>query len=245
MSFQSLMSTTHRLCASIDALAALGAELRLRRTGQQATAELRGLLREVVHSVDPQLLSDISSDQEAIALGVIESFFRQALDLLENPARDPGWAYPDPTVINGQGMTSRAFVRTFEGISASVADFRAILDRPGVFLDVGTGAGWLAIEVASRWPTWRVVGIDRWQPSVQLARINIAASGVEDRIDLRVQSIEQLQEQNAFSIAWLPGPFLSRQVVLSALEGVRRSLRPGGWMVFSLLSPPEERWARP
>jgi ubiquinone/menaquinone biosynthesis C-methylase UbiE len=139
-------------------------------------------------------------------------------------------------------MTSRAFVRTFESISTSVADFRATLDRPGVFLDVGTGAGWLAIEVARCWPSWRVVGIDCWQPSVQLARANIAASGVEDRIELRVQSVEQLQDENAFSIAWLPGPFLSRQAVLSALEGVRRSLEPGGWIVFSLFSPPEEPW---
>ena len=242
MSFQSLMSTTHRLCASMDALAALGAELRLRRTGQPATAEVRELLREAVHRVDPQLLSEISSDQEEIALGIIESFFRQALDLLENPARNPGWSYADPTVINGQGMTSRAFVRTFETISASVGDFRATLDRPGVFLDAGTGAGWLAIEVARCWPSWRVVGIDCWQPSVELARANIAASGVEDRIELRVQSVEQLQEENAFSIAWLPGPFLSRQAVLSALEGVRRSLEPGGWVVFSLFSPPEEPW---
>ena len=115
MSFQSLMSTTHRLCASMDALAALGAELRLRRTGQPATAEVRGLLREVVHRIDPQLLSDISSDQEAIALGIIELFFRQAVDY-SKIRRDPGWSYTDPTVINGQGMTSRAFVRTFETI---------------------------------------------------------------------------------------------------------------------------------
>jgi len=139
-------------------------------------------------------------------------------------------------------MTSRTFVRTFETISASVGDFRATLDRPGVFLDVGTGAGWLAIEVAHGWPSWRVVGIDCWQPSVQLARANIAASGVEDRIELRVQSVEQLQEENAFSIAWLPGPFLSRQAVLSALQGVKRALKPGGWLVFSLFCPSEEPW---
>lgn len=226
----------------MDTLAALGAELRLRRTGEAATAEVRALLGEVVHSVDPQLLSDISGDQEAIALGIIESFFRQALDLLENPARNPGWSYSNPTVINGQGMTSRAFVRVFESIAASVADFRAVLDRPGVFLDVGTGAGWLAIEVARCWPSWRVVGIDSWQPSVELARANIGDSGVADRIELRVQSVEQLREEKAFSIAWLPGPFLSRQTVLAALEGVRRSLEPNGWVVFSLFAPAETPW---
>jgi SAM-dependent methyltransferase len=244
MTFQSLMSTTQRLCASMDALAALCAELRLRRMGEPTTAEVRGLLREVVHHFDPQLLSDISPDQEAIALGIIESFFRQALDLLENPARNPGWSYADPTVINGQGMTSRAFVRTFERISTSVPDFRNTLNHPGIFLDVGTGAGWLAIEVARCWPSWRVVGIDCWEPSLQLARTNIAASGVKNRIELRLQSAEELQEENAFSIAWLPGPFLPKRAVLSALQGVKRSLKPGGWVVFSLFSPPAEPWGQ-
>jgi hypothetical protein len=146
----------------------------------------------------------------------IESFFRQALDLLEQPAQNPGWSFTDPTVINGLGMTSRAFVRTFADISARVADFRATLARPRVFLDVGSGAGWVAIEVARCWPSWRVEGIDCWPPAVQLARTSIAASGVEDRIELCVQSVEQLREENAFSIAWLPGPFLSRRAVLSA-----------------------------
>lgn len=242
MTFQSLMSATHRLCASMDALAALGAELRLRRTGEPATAGVRALLREVVHRIDPQMLSEISGEQEAIALGVIESFFHQALDLLENPARNPGWSYTDPTVINGQGMTSRAFVRTFETISTSAADFRDTLNCPGIFLDVGTGAGWLAIEVARCWPSWRVLGIDCWQSSLQLARTNIAASGVEDRIELRLQSAEELQEENAFSIAWLPGPFLPRQAVLSALPSVKRALKPGGWLVFSLFTSPEDPW---
>jgi hypothetical protein len=33
MSFEKLMAATHRLCASMDALAALGAELRVRQDG--------------------------------------------------------------------------------------------------------------------------------------------------------------------------------------------------------------------
>lgn len=242
MSFQSLMTITHRLGASMDALAALGAELRLRRTGQSPSAQIREMLQEVVRRVDPDILSDISPDQEATALGIIESFFRQAVELLENPARAPGWSHTDPTIINGQGMTSRAFVRTFETIAASVGDFKAVLDRPGVFLDVGTGAGWLAIEVARCWPAWKVVGIDPWQPSVNLARANIATSGVEDRIELRVQSLEQLQDDRAYLLAWLPGPFLSQQAVMVALQGVKRALKPGGWLVFSLFSPPDDRW---
>ena len=227
MSLQSLMTTTHRLCASMDALAALGAELRLRRSEQGTTAQVRELLQEVVRRIDPHLLSEMSADQEATALGIIESFFRQAVDLLEYPMRAPGWSYTDPAIINGQGMTSRAFVRTFETIAASVGNFKAVLDRPGVFLDVGTGAGWLAIEVARCWPAWKVVGINSWRPSLDLARANIAASGVEDRIELRIQSLEQLQDDRAYFLAWLPGPFLSQQAVMLALPSVKKALKPG------------------
>jgi len=35
---------------------------------------------------------------------------------------------------------------------------------------------------------------------------------------------------------------LSRQAVLSALQGVKRALKPGGWLVFSLFCPSEEPW---
>ena len=82
-------------------------------------------------------------------------------------------------------------------------------------------------------------GYRPWQPSVRLARANIATSGVEDRIELRVQSFEQLQDDRAYSIAWLPGPFLSQASSdAPALEGVKRALKPGGWLVFSLFSSP-------
>lgn len=242
MSFKSLMRSTHRLCASLDALAALGAELRLRRQGASTAPEVRRLLQDVVHRVDPQALSGISADQEETALAIINSFFRQAADLLENPTRAPGWSYTDPAIINGQGMTSRAFVRTFAAIAVEVPDFMATLDRPGVFLDIGTGAGLLAIEVARSWPDWKVVAIDRWQPSLELARTNISASGVKDRIDLRLQSLEELQDEQAFSLAWLPGPFLPRDAVLSALDRVKQALVPGGWIVFSLFSPAGDGW---
>ena len=245
MSFEKLMAATHRLCASMDALAALGAELRVRQDGLSPPRAVREHLHEVIRCVEPDMLADVTVDQEATALAIIASFFRQATDLLENPERPPGWSYRDPVVINGQGMTSRAFVRAFEAVAASIPDFRAVLNRPGTFLDVGTGAGLLAIEAARAWPTWRVVAIDRWEPALELARKNIAASGIQDRIDLRVQNVEELEELETFSLAWLPGPFLSAETVTAALERVKSALIPGGWLVFSRFSVGSERWSEP
>jgi len=237
-----LMAAVHELAASMDALAALGAELRRRREGVAVPAAVDALLQEVIARVGPDLLSDLTPDQETTALGVIDTFFRQASDLLERPAREPGWSYHDPVVINGQGMTSRQFVGTFEAAASAVPDFGSVLAKPGTFLDVGTGAGWLAIEVARCWPSWKVVAIDRWQPALELARANIAASGVSDRIALRCEDVRQLEDREAFSMAWLPGPFLASETVSLALERVRRALVPGGWLVFSLFAPEQTRW---
>jgi SAM-dependent methyltransferase len=237
-----LMAITHQLCASMDALAAIGAELRRRRDGLPVAAPVRDLIDQVVRGVDPDLLTDVSADQQATALGIIDSFFRQASDLLEHPERAPGWSYDDPVVIDGQGMTSRAFVRAFESAAATTPAFAATLARPGVFLDVGAGAGWLAIEVARCWPAWTVVAIDRWAPALELARRNIAAAHMQHRITLRRQDVDELDDRGVFSLAWLPGPFLAADAVRRSLERLQRALVPGGWLVFSLFATEPTRW---
>jgi cyclopropane fatty-acyl-phospholipid synthase-like methyltransferase len=61
----------------------------------------------------------------------------------------------------------------------------AALLRDCRFLDIGTGVGWLAIEAAKTWPGMRVVGLDIWEPSLQLAATNISAEGLTDRVTLR------------------------------------------------------------
>lgn len=237
MSLESLMSATHRLGESMDSLAALGAELRLRQHETPYAAEMRRLLRAAVHQIEPQAFDDITADQEAIALAVIDAFFRQAADLLESPSRPPGWSYSDPAILNGQGLTSRRFVQEFARLGIKRPNLAAMMAGPGALLDVGTGAGWLAIEAAHTWPAWRVVGIDRWESALSLARDNVAASSVGNRVELRAQGVEDLDDENAFTLAWLPGAFLSPEVVTIALERVLRSLVPGGWLVFGFYAP--------
>jgi len=240
MTLEALISTTQRLQASVEALAALGAELQIRRENPAAEMRMRQYLVEVVRRIDPHLFDGVTADQEAIALGVIQSTFRYAIDLLENPTRAPGWWCADTAMIQSQGQQSRRVIHAINGFAAQRPDLRQTLQQPGAFLDVGSGAGWLVIEAARSWPALHSVGIDPWEPAQDLARANIAAAGLQGRIELRRQRIEELTDENEFTLAWLPGPFLPREIVRIALERTFRALRPDGWIVFGLFGATPE-----
>jgi SAM-dependent methyltransferase len=237
MSLETLLSVSQRLNASVEALAALGAELRLRRDGTKIDTRVRDGLREVVAGLQPGLLDSVSTDQEGICLAFIQAFFRQALDLLENPARAPGWTFEDPIVLQAMGQGSRRVVHAIDELASERPRLRATLDRPGMVLDIGTGVGWFAIEAARIWPALDVVGIDIWEPALALARKNCADSGLNHRIALRHQDVRRMDDRNVFSLAWLPGPFIPHEIIDSAMERAREALRPGGWIAFGLYAP--------
>jgi precorrin-6B methylase 2 len=240
MSFETLIAASQRLNAAMEALAALGAELRLRREATDADPRVRRALQDIVRGIDPNLLDGVQPDQEAVVLGTIQAFFRQAFDLLNNPARAPGWTHDDPVVLQAQGQGSRMGVRCIEKLAALRHGLHETLRRPGAFLDVGTGVGWLAIEAARCWPALRVVGIDPSERVLALARENVAATNMASRIELRAQRVELLNEVETFTLAWLPGPFLSLEIVNPALDRTWRALQPGGWLVFALYAPPPD-----
>ena len=138
MSFESLMAASHRLSVSVEALAALGAELRLRQEGLEGDRRVRALLHDVVNAVDPLLLGGIDADREASVLALIQTIFRQAVDLLENPARAPGWSDRDPIILQSQGQVSRLIVR---GIDALAAHRAVLAAREALAADPQSGTG--------------------------------------------------------------------------------------------------------
>jgi SAM-dependent methyltransferase len=232
------MAATQRLSVSIETLAALGAELRLRQDRSAGDRRVRALLNDVARTVDPQLLAGIDDDQASAALALIQTIFRQAMDLLDDPARDPGWTVDDPAILQSQRWVSRFIVRGIDAMATQRADLAAMLRQPGVFLDIGTGVGWLAIGAARAWPALRIVGVDPWEPALALARQNLENSGTAERVELRRQRVEELDEAATFTLAWFPGPFIAAQAADRALARVHRALAPGGWLIFGLSAPP-------
>jgi len=171
----------------------------------------------------------------AAIVGHLTYALQEALDLIREPERAPGWSYTDPAILQERGRGSRAAARNFSNLARQRPALAALLSDCR-FLDIGTGVGWLAIEAAKTWPGMRVVGLDIWEPSLQLAATNIAAEGLADRVTLRRQSVTEIDDEAAFDLIWLPSPFLPREVVDSALPRVVRALAPGGFLLFGMFA---------
>lgn len=226
-----------RLSANAEALAALGAALRLRSTGATAAPEVDEALAGVVEALGlTGSISAASAEELAAASSPIRAVLLQAVDLLTDPQRAPGWAVTDADVLESFGRTSAGFARVLkERVAPELDGLSGRLEgADAAFLDVGVGVGGLSIAMAGLWPTLRVVGIDPWEPSLTLARANVAAAGLADRIELRATRVEEIPDEEAFDLAFLPGPFLPRDVLRPALERVHRTLRSGAWAVVGL-----------
>jgi tRNA A58 N-methylase Trm61 len=75
---------------------------------------------------------------------------------------------------------------------------RARLTAGARVADVGTGAGWSAIELAKAFLAVRVDGYDD-EDSISRARRNAAEHGVSDRVDFGMRDIGEIATPGAHS----------------------------------------------
>lgn len=236
-----MMTASQNLTTAVEALAALGAQLALRRQGAVPDPAVGELLARITTHIDPEGLAGLTEAQEVILLNYIRTFFRQALDLIESPSRPSGWTYEDPLILQTIGQGSRLAVERMNMLRGEYPAMELVLSEPGAFLDVGAGVGWLAIQAAMTWPRMRVTGLDIFEPALKLAAENIAGSGMADRVEIRNQSIDDLAEEEAYCLAWLAGPFIPKHIIPNAVARISKALKPGGVLVFGLFgAPPSE-----
>jgi SAM-dependent methyltransferase len=240
MSVQALREFVTRSMTSAAGLAALGAALDAKASGASLDPALDARIKELLATFGvADALAGVSA-QEAKPL-VTEIRLMAAIDskLLNAQTRTTTWNYTDAAVLEGAGAMSAGFVGPLAQVL--LPGLEGAMDRlnaPGAtFLDIGVGVGALAMAVAKRWPTVQVVGIDPWQPSLALARENVAQAGLTNRITLREQRAEDLKDERAFDLAWIPALFMPRRAVKPACERILEALRPGGWMLFNAVQP--------
>lgn len=241
MTFDELMATTQRLNVSVEALAAVAACLRLRTDGLAAPAEVDRLVHEAAALEGLADLDQLTPQQSQMAIGAIRAFFRQAAELIDAPDRPCGWITDDPAVLQGQGRASMMVAGLLASLAPGVGDLDERL-RSGspALLDLGTGTGWLAIALAQTFPLATVVGVEVAETPLALARANLASSGVADRVSFRHGDAAHLVDEDAFDLAWVPGPFLAEAVVPTVLQAAHRALRPGGWVMFGRYAGPDD-----
>ena len=68
----------------------------------------------------------------------------------------------------------------------------------GRILDLGTGPGYLPIEIAKRSETVRIIGIDLSRKLLNMARANAAKAGLSDRLTFQLGDAGRLEFEDAF-----------------------------------------------
>lgn len=235
MPIKEALRQTMALLSQTEAVAAFGASL-ARDTAIPPTVADR--LAKVTALLDPAALQGLSNPEAAMLRAVIRSFFRQALDLLENPGRPAVWSYDDPVILQNIGQTSRMIVTMIAEMVGRTPELAGRLARPGRFLDVGSGVGLLALDAARAWPALKIDGLDIFEPALKLAAQNLADSGLSDRVTFRNLDVTALDAPGAYAAVWFAGPFIPAAVVPAALAALHRAMEPDGWLFFGLFRAP-------
>ncbi len=130
----------------------------------------------------------------------------------------------DADFVEGQGDANRVqFVNLLgpEWLPAMPdVDARLRADPPARVADVACGVGWSTISIARAYPNAQVAGFDLDEESIRLARENLDAAGLADRITFEVRDAAALADGNYDLITVFEAVHdLSRPVeVLSALR---------------------------
>jgi precorrin-6B methylase 2 len=219
-----------RLSGPSHALAALAAAIDARASGRAVEPAVAAVVTalgatDVLESAAPAELRMLLADIRAFALTDVE--------LVMGEHRH-GWTHDSRRLLETTGEVSRHFAAVLEAAIAPQLDGLA-LNAPGAaFLDVGVGVAAMALELARRWPSLRIVGIDPWEPALAIARERVRAAGLEERIELRAQAGEALEDRDRFDLGWIPTLFISAQAIEQVVRNVHRAVKPGGWVLVPI-----------
>jgi 2-polyprenyl-3-methyl-5-hydroxy-6-metoxy-1,4-benzoquinol methylase len=110
----------------------------------------------------------------------------------------------------------------------SVPGVDAVLRNGGRAADIGCGDGWSSIGIARAYPTATVDGYDVDADSVDAARGNAAAEGLDDRVRFTLVDASSVPKSGDYDLVTafecihdLPDP-------VGVLRSVRRMVKPGG-----------------
>ncbi len=99
----------------------------------------------------------------------------------------------------------------------------------GRILDIGTGPGYLPIEIAKKAPAITIDGVDLSKKMVELARRNAETAGVTAHVHFEVGNANRLRfGDNLYDMVISTGAFHAWKKPVRALNECWRVLKPGG-----------------
>jgi hypothetical protein len=147
--------------------------------------------------------------------------------------RSQRWAEHSDDTLRAQGQASGSAAGMFANFL--LPDYPDLADRlaaPGArMIDVGTGIGALATGYAVTFPHLHVTGIDVLDRALEIAEQTTRDAGVADRVRLRKQDVAELDETDAYDLAWIPAPFVPEPSFSIGVRRLASALRPGGLLM--------------
>jgi SAM-dependent methyltransferase len=190
----------------------------------------------------PALIAQLQGEARAAWISDLRSTLLQGQAFFASgrqKALSRGWTFVEPAILEAQGANSAQFVEVFlSELAPLLVGLRESLERGALFLDVGCGVASICIELCRRSPVLRCVGLEPAYAALQIARTSVMAAGLADRIELRAQRVEQLEDRDVFDLAWLPAVFMPEPTLSAGIERVRNALRPGAWAMTMVMAAP-------
>jgi precorrin-6B methylase 2 len=148
-----------------------------------------------------------------------------------------GWTHTDEAIIEAQGALTRHWTAKALPRLKFLPGLVPRLERQGaMLLDVGAGAAGLSITLCQAYPWLRAVALEPAPSPAALGERHVSDAGLAERVTIRRQRVEHMEEEEAFDLAFLPQMFLPDAIMPQAAATIFRSLRPGGWLLVAVLA---------
>jgi SAM-dependent methyltransferase len=205
-------------------------------------------VREVL--LDPQVPTHLAPIAACIA--TVGAVLPRVADAFRTGGGVPYRDYPQGHVIQAalnRPAYEHDLVSTWLPAMPDVAARLADTAHPVHVGDLGCGAGWSSIALATAYPHITVEGIDNDEASIELARANAREHGVDDRVAFTVADLgaDGASGEGRYDLIVVFECLHDLPRPVEALANARRWLRPGGAVIVmdenaaeSLTSPGDE-----
>jgi len=168
----------------------------------------------------------------ALAIGVLKPM-EALLDAYRSGAGVPYEAYDVHEAIGA--LNRPQFMHLVADWLAAIPDVDARLgdEPPARVADLACGTGWSSIAIARAYPNVRVDAIDVDAESIKSARRNVAAAGLDDRVQTIVHDVSDPELPGRYDLVTILEALHDMNHPVEALKAARASLADGGSLVIA------------